>query len=85
MGLSVSGTTIGIIALGGIIFFFIFGLALLLYGGTQRFSSLVNEKQAPAQRLDYHFYKSMASWARNADERLDRIESKLEKMESKKE
>ena len=82
-GISLSGTAIGITALGGIVFFFLFGLALLLYGGTQRSSSLINEKQAPAQRLNYSFYQAMSKWAINADKRLEEIERKLDKLEEK--
>ncbi len=85
LGISLSGTTIGIIALGGIIFFFLFGLALLLYGGTQRSSSLINEKQAPAQRLNYSFYREMSKWAKNTEKRLERIENKLDKIQEKRE
>ena len=83
LGISLSGTAIGIIAIGGIIFFLVFGLALLLYGGTQRSSSLINEKQAPAQRLNYSFYQAMSKWAMNADKRLEKIEKNLEKIEEK--
>lgn len=83
LGIPISGTSIGLIAVFAIIFFFIFGMALLLYGGTQRSSSLVNEKQDPAQRMNYHFYRGMARWAKDADKRLERIENKLEKLESK--
>lgn len=78
IGINVSGTMIGIIALGGIVFFVVFGLALLLYGGTQRSSSLINQKQDPASRMNYQFYRAMSKWARRMDERLDRIESELE-------
>ena len=84
LGISLSGTAIGLIALGGIAFFFIFGLILLLYGGTQRSSSLINEKQAPAQRLNYSFYQSMSKWAMKTDKKLEKMEEKLEKLEEKK-
>ncbi|KXB04721.1 hypothetical protein AKJ50_02060 [candidate division MSBL1 archaeon SCGC-AAA382A13] len=82
-GINITGTMIGLLALGGIIFFFIFGLALLLYGGTQRSTALINEKQAPAQRMNYNFYKAMAKWAKNANQRLDKIEKKLDEISNK--
>ncbi len=81
LGISISGTTIGVLAVFGIVFLFIFGLVLLLYGGTHRSNSLISEKQNPAQRMNYYFYRGMARWARNADRRLEKIEKKLEKLE----
>ncbi len=83
LGIPISGTWIGIIALSGILFFFAFGLALLLYGGTQRSSALISEKQAPSQRMNYHFYKLMAKWTEKTDDRLKKIESKLDELEEK--
>lgn len=81
LGISISGTMIGVVALGGIIFFFIFGLGLLLYGGTQRSNALISEKQAPAQRMNYHFYRAMSRWAVDMDKKLGRIESRLDDLE----
>lgn len=78
LGINVSGTMIGIIAIGGIVFFVVFGLALLLYGGTQRSSSLITQKQDPSSRMNYQFYRAMSKWTKRMDERLDRIESELE-------
>ena len=83
LGISVSGYMIGVLAVVGILFFFAVGLGLLLYGGTQRSSSLINEKQAPAQRMNYHFYRAMAEWTKKADKRMDKIESELEDLESR--
>lgn len=77
MGIHVSGTTLGIMAVAGIVFFFAFGMALLLYGGSQRSAFLVYQKQNPAQRMDYHYYRAMALWAKRQEERLKRIEEKL--------
>ena len=78
LGIYISGTVLGIMAVAGIVFFFAFGMALLLYGGSQRSSFLVNQKQNPAQRMNYQYYRAMARWARRQEERLKRIEEKLE-------
>ena len=78
LGIHISGAVIGIIAVAGIVFFFAFGMALLLYGGSQRSTFLVNQKQSPAQRMNYQYYRAMARWARRQEERLKRIEEKLE-------
>lgn len=81
LGISISGTMIGIIALGAILFFVVFGMALLLYGGTQRSTALITQKQSPSSRMNYQFYRAMSRWAKRMDERLDRIESKIEELE----
>lgn len=73
-GIYISGFWMGILAFGGIIFFAVLGMAMLLYGGSQRSKFLVNQKQNPAQRMDYHFYKAMAKWA----ERHERYHNALE-------
>lgn len=78
LGIHISGTVLGIMAVAGIVFFFAFGLALLLYGGSQRSTFLVSQKQNPAQRMNYQYYRAMARWARRQEERLKRIEEKLE-------
>lgn len=67
-GINISGYWIGILALVGITFFFVFGLALLLYGGSERSNYQVMMKNNPAQRMDYHFYKAMARWAKRHEE-----------------
>lgn len=72
---------IGIIALGGILFFGVFALALLLYGGTQRSTALITQKQNPSSRMNYQFYRAMSRWAKRMDERLDGIESKIEELD----
>lgn len=81
LGIHISGTAIGVAALVGIVFFFAFGLVLLLYGGSQRSSFLVDQKQNPAERMSYQFYRAMARWAKRQEERLERMEEKLEKAE----
>lgn len=67
-GVHISGFWMGIMAIGGIVFFAGFGMAMLLYGGSQRSKFLVNQKQNPAQRMDYHFYRAMARWAKKHEE-----------------
>lgn len=81
LGIHISGTVLGILAVAGIAFFFAFGLALLLYGGSQRSASLVDQKQNPAERMSYQFYRAMARWARRQEERLERMEERLEEAE----
>jgi len=87
-GLHISGYWLGVGAIGGIIFFFVFGLALLLYGGSQRTRNLIMSKQNPNPRLDFHFYRAAAKTLKgmgekmdSMDERLDRIEKRLEEKE----
>lgn len=80
LGIHVSGTAIGLIAISGIIFFFAFGMALLLYGGTQRSTALITSKQNPAMRLNYHFYRTMARWAKKQDEKIDSLQEKIDEV-----
>jgi len=77
LGIHISGFWLGVIAVGGIVFFFAFGLALLLYGGSQRTRFLVNAQQNPNPRLDYHFYRLASKKLKEIDERLDRLEEKV--------
>jgi len=74
LGIEVSGFWLGVIAICGIIFFFGFGLVMLLYGGSQRSTFLVNQKQNPAQRQDWLFYKLTSRKLEKIDERLKRLE-----------
>jgi len=74
VGISISGFWIGLIAVITIVFFFGLGMILLLRGGSQRTKFLINQKQNPAQRMDYHFYHATAQKLQEIDERLDKIE-----------
>jgi len=78
LGIDISGFWLGVIAVGGIVFFFVFGLAMLLYGGSQRSKFLVNQKQNPAQRQDWLFYKLASKKLEEMDMRLKRLEKKVE-------
>jgi len=77
LGIQISGFWIGILAVGGIIFFFVFGLAMLLYGGSKRSTFLVNQSQNPAQRQDWLFYKLASRKLEEMDERLKRLEEEV--------
>jgi len=77
LGIEISGFWLGVLAVVGIIFFFIFGLAMLLYGGSQRSKFLVNQKQNPAQRQDWLFYKLASKKLEKIDKRLDELEEKV--------
>jgi len=77
LGIHISGFWLGVIAVGGIVFFFIFGLAMLLYGGSQRSKFLINAQQNPNPRLDYHYYRASAKKLEEMDERLKRLEEKV--------
>lgn len=83
IGISVSGTVIGIVAVVGIAFFFVFGLALLLYGGTMRTNYQIMMKQNPAQRMNYYFYRAMARWAKRMENKLEETEERLERFEKR--
>jgi len=76
-GIQISGFWLGVLAVGGIIFFFVFGLAMLLYGGSQRSKFLINAQQNPNPRLDYHYYRASAKKLEEMDERLKRLEEKV--------
>jgi len=78
LGIQISGFWLGVIAVGGIVFFFIFGLAMLLYGGSKRSTFLVNQSQNPAQRQDWLFYKLASKKLEKIDKRLDELEEKVE-------
>jgi len=77
LGINISGFWLGVLAVGGIVFFFAFGLAMLLYGGSQRSKFLVNQKQNPAQRQDWLFYKLASKKLEKIDKRLDELEEKV--------
>lgn len=74
IGIHISGMWIGIIAVIGIAFFACFGMVMLLYGGSQRSTYLVNMKQNPAQRMNYHFYRAMAKWAMKHERYHEKME-----------
>lgn len=71
LGITVSGTWWGIIAVAGVIGCLILGLLLLIYGGSQRHSFLVNQRQNPAEALNYRSYQLIL-------DKLDELEKKLE-------
>jgi len=77
LGIQISGFWLGVLAVGGIIFFFVFGLAMLLYGGSKRSTFLVSQSQNPAQRQDWLFYKLASKKLEKLDKRLDKLEEKV--------
>lgn len=77
IGIQISGMWIGILAIVGIVFFTGFGMAMLIYGGSQTSTALVNQKQNPAQRMDYHFYRAMAKWAKRHEEYHEKLDNLL--------
>lgn len=74
IGINISGDMLVAIAITGELFLFLIGFVMLLYGGSQRSTFLVNQKQNPAQRMDYHFYKAVANKLQEMDDRLKDIE-----------
>lgn len=80
LGIYISAFWLGVLAIGGIAFFFGLGLLLLLWGGSSRSRSLMMSKQDPNPRLDYEFYKSMAEWARGMEKRQKKVEEKLDEI-----
>jgi len=76
-GIHISGFWIGVIAVCGVVFFILFGLTMLLYGGSQRSTFLVNQSQNPAQRQDWLFYKLASKKLEKLDRRLDKLEERV--------
>lgn len=74
IGIQLSGRMLVIIAIGGEFVLLAAGIIMLLYGGSQRSQFLINQKQNPAQRMNYHFYKYMAHQMEEVDNRLDKLE-----------
>jgi len=77
LGIQISGYWIGVVAIAGVVFFVIFGLAMLLIGGSQRSQFLVKQKQNPAQFMDKKYYEISMRKLREIDKRLDRLEEKV--------
>ncbi len=77
-GIYIDPFWIGVIAFGSIVFMVLFGLGMLLYGGSQRSQFLINQKQNPAQRMDYTYYKEMAKKNLEMEKKIDKIKEMLE-------
>jgi len=75
-GITIPGSYWGIIAVIGVAACLILGLLLLLYGGTQRHSFLVNQRQNPAQALDYRSYQLIL-------DRIDELEQEIQNSKKK--
>ncbi len=74
-GIRISGKIIGVIALFGLAFTLAFGMFLLLIGGTQRATFLVNQKQNPAQRMDYEGYRRILVELRETKRKVEELEA----------
>lgn len=70
-GVFIPGKWWGVIAVAGVAVCLVLGMVLLLYGGTQRHSFLVNQRQNPAQALDYRTYQLLL-------DRIDDLENEIE-------
>lgn len=73
LGVSVSGKIWGIVALLGVASCLMLGVLLLLYGGSRRHTFLVNQRQNPAQALDYRSYQLIL-------DRLDELEQEINEL-----
>lgn len=75
-GIRIPSVVIGSLALIGILFMLGFGMFLLLIGGTQKTKFLVNQKQNPAQRMDYEAYRTIIELLKEEREKVEKDEER---------